>query len=221
MDVAAHQSYVTNKIAQSNAQYILGVDEVGMGCIAGPLTVGGVVFPNKWFDKTIKDSKKLSPNKRKKLLAGTIAENAAWFAIESCPSIEIDQRGIRVVLRKLIQKLVDKAMRELSGSVVVVVDGSSDLAPKTKRPVYTLPKGDKLVCAISAASIVAKVNRDQYMEYIAPQFPQYSFHQNKGYGTPGHLKALMSHGPCKIHRYSFRPLCDLYPDRLEKIKRRG
>lgn len=175
---------------------VLGVDEVGRGSIAGPLTVCAVALPNDPMIWGINDSKQLTPAKRE-VLAARIADVAV--AIGTChiePSL-IDAIGMAQALRAAMSGAVKDAGVEPD---CVLIDGNPmHIHPKEK----TLVKGDARIAAIAAASIVAKVTRDHLMVSYDEEYPEYHFAECKGYASSEHIAAIRAHGLTPIHRFSF------------------
>lgn len=175
---------------------VLGVDEVGRGSIAGPLTVCAVALPNDPMIWGINDSKQLTPAKRE-VLAARIADVAV--AIGTChiePSL-IDAIGMAQALRAAMSGAVKDAGVEPD---CVLIDGNPmHIHPKEK----TLVKGDARIAAIAAASIVAKVTRDHLMVSYDEEYPEYHFAECKGYASAEHIAAIRAHGLTPIHRFSF------------------
>lgn len=187
--------------------HVIGIDEVGRGPLAGPVTVCACAISAS-FDLSrfsgIKDSKKLTPKKRDEwfdAISGMKDRGELSFAFTSIPSEEIDATGIAVA----IQKALDTSLEGLGldpESVTVMLDGSLH-APKRFARQETIIKGDEKIPVISAASIVAKVMRDRYMDEMALVYPGYGLEKHKGYGTATHCAAIRSLGPTPIHRRSF------------------
>ena len=175
---------------------VLGVDEVGRGSIAGPLTVCAVALPNDPMIWGINDSKQLTPAKRE-VLAARIADVAV--AIGTChiePSL-IDAIGMAQALRAAMSGAVKDAGVEPE---CVLIDGNPmHIHPKEK----TLVKGDARIAAIAAASIVAKVTRDHLMISYDEEYPEYHLAECKGYASAEHIAAIRAHGLTPIHRFSF------------------
>lgn len=177
---------------------MVGIDEVGRGCWAGPLVVGAVIL-----DKPIKgllDSKKVLPATRKKL-ANLIREQAVacstgWVAPE-----EVDELGLTAATTLAI----NRAIEEIIVYDYLLIDGSVNFL-KTNPKALTLIKADALVPAVSAASILAKVARDEYMAEQSIKYPQYSFEKHVGYGTGLHKQAIIEYGVTPLHRRSFKPI---------------
>jgi ribonuclease HII len=179
---------------------IAGVDEVGRGCLAGKVVAAAVILPEQHTIAGLTDSKKLSAKKRE-LLATQIKQQALSWAIESASIEEIDQLNILHASLLAMQRAVAKLTLKPD---LVKVDGNQ--APNLNCPVETIIGGDALVESISAASIIAKVARDQYMCQLDIQYPGFGFAAHKGYPTKIHLQALEKFGVTNIHRRSFKPV---------------
>lgn len=179
---------------------IVGVDEVGRGCLAGPVVAAAVILdPNRPI-KGLRDSKKLSAKKRDEL-AEEIKEKAlAWSVAAMGPEV-IDKINILQATLEAMKAAVEKLPVEPD---FVQVDGNK--LPKWKWLSEAVVKGDDKVEWISAASIIAKTTRDGYMCKIAELYPQYGFEHHVGYGTAEHIKALKAYGPTPIHRKTFAPV---------------
>jgi ribonuclease HII len=177
---------------------IAGVDEVGRGPLAGPVVAAAVILPPDFHHPEITDSKLLSADKREEL-AVLIRAAAVAHAVAEVSEAEIDRINIlQATLRAMEAALAGLATRP----DYVLVDGNR--APAILVPHETLVGGDRRAASIAAASIVAKVHRDRLMRAHHERWPAYHFRSNKGYGTAEHLQALRDHGPCPIHRLSFR-----------------
>lgn len=179
---------------------IAGVDEVGRGCLAGPVVAAAVILdPNRPI-KGLRDSKKLSAKKRDEL-AQEIKEKAlAWSVAAMGPEV-IDKINILQATLEAMKAAVEKLPVEPD---FVQVDGNK--LPKWKWLSEAVVKGDDKVEWISAASIIAKTTRDDYMCKMAELYPQYGFEHHVGYGTAEHIKALKAYGPTPIHRKTFAPV---------------
>ncbi len=179
---------------------IAGVDEVGRGCLAGPVVAAAVILdPNRPI-KGLRDSKKLSAKKRDEL-AEEIKEKAlAWSVAAMGPEV-IDKINILQATLEAMKAAVEKLPVEPD---FVQVDGNK--LPKWKWLSEAVVKGDDKVEWISAASIIAKTTRDGYMCKIGELYPQYGFEHHVGYGTAEHIKALKAYGPTPIHRKTFAPV---------------
>lgn len=183
---------------------IAGVDEVGRGCLAGPVVAAAVIFdPNRPI-KGLRDSKKLSAKKRDEL-AQEIKEKAlAWSVAAMGPEV-IDKINILQATLEAMKAAVEKLPVEPD---FVQVDGNK--LPKWKWLSEAVVKGDDKVEWISAASIIAKTTRDAYMCKMAELYPQYGFEHHVGYGTAEHIKALKAYGPTPIHRKTFAPVREVF-----------
>jgi len=209
---------------------VIGVDEVGRGCLAGPIVAGAVVFApapqvqslkckvqnyqknlRKILSLKIDDSKRLTPKSRSKL-AAEIKECCQCYVIASESVATINRVGIvkatEKAMRKAIKKLQSqKVLKSKSGKTFVIVDGFhvkyiSGIGLKYQKNIFG---GDRKCISIAAASIIAKVYRDNLMEKLAkkPRYKKYGWEQNKGYGTKKHIKAIKRYGLTKLHRKLF------------------
>lgn len=178
---------------------IVGIDEVGRGCWAGPLVVGAVILDGP-IDG-IADSKILAKGKRAQL-AKIINSEALDTGLGWVWPGEIDQQG----LTRSTKLAINRALQEINNPYdQIILDGKFNFLPDNSK-CRTLVGADKTVPAVSAASIIAKVARDEYMEKQSEVFPDYGFDRHVGYGTKLHLKNLIKHGPCHLHRLSYKPL---------------
>lgn len=182
---------------------ILGIDEAGRGPWAGPLVVGAVVLGGALIEG-LNDSKKLS-KKRRNELYGQIVTNAQAFATGWVSSRELDEIGMSAALRLATRRAVEQITCSYTE---IVIDGTVNFLANTTKGAYVqvLPKADSLIPSVSAASIVAKVERDRYMEHIAKDYPEYGFEKHAGYGVKEHREAIDSVGVTPEHRLSFSPL---------------
>lgn len=175
---------------------VVGVDEVGRGSVAGPLTVCAVQLPSEPRIWGLNDSKKLTPSKRE-LLADRIAEVALAIGICHVPANEIDRMGMARALRQAVARAVaDTGVTP----DCVLMDGNPLGAVERERDVV---HGDATVACIAAASIVAKVTRDELMVELDAEYPGYHLAESKGYASPEHIDAIRAHGLSDIHRVSF------------------
>lgn len=182
---------------------VAGVDEVGRGPLVGAVVAAAVILDPDRPIQGLMDSKKL-PARRRELLAEQIRQQAIAWAIGRADAAEIDAVNILQASLLAMQRAV-LALHQ--APCHVLVDGNH--APKLVCPVTAVVKGDALIPAISAASILAKVSRDAEMYELDKLHPQYGFAQHKGYPTPAHLQALREHGVLPQHRRSFRPVTAL------------
>lgn len=183
-------------LAAEGYQVVAGVDEVGRGALAGPLTAGACVLPQTPRIAGLNDSKVLTPQRREEL-AETIKSVALCWSVGHVEPGEIDCLGMTAALRRAMGRALAGLGLEPDH---VVVDGHPIGVARTETNVI---KGDSKVAAIAAASIIAKVTRDRLMVGLASAHPEYSFDINKGYGTPEHLSAIARVGLSPIHRVSF------------------
>tara|TARA_B000000460_G_C21450928_1_gene363728 strand:+ start:71 stop:646 length:576 start_codon:yes stop_codon:yes gene_type:complete len=177
-----------------------GVDEVGRGCLAGPVFAAAVILNNNIDIKDIKDSKKISFKKRI-LLSEYIKKNSV-YALGSATVKEIDKINI---LNASLLSMKRALIKLKTKPYVAYIDGlfaPKNLSIKCK----TFVKGDSKITCIAAASIVAKVSRDLFMIKLAKKYPKYSWHKNFGYGTKDHLYGLKKYGITKHHRKKFKPV---------------
>jgi ribonuclease HII len=181
-------------------QYIAGIDEVGRGCIAGPVVAAAVILPFDSFIPEVDDSKKLSPKKRVKL-AGQIKEEAVSWAAASVFPPFLDRINI-LNATKVAMGLAIKQLSPLPDYLLIDAVKLNDINIKQN----SLVKGDSLSISIACASIIAKVERDKSMEAFAGIYPAYGFARHKGYATRAHIEALFKEGVCPIHRESFEPV---------------
>ncbi|MDK2821913.1 MAG: ribonuclease [Clostridia bacterium] len=180
--------------------YICGVDEVGRGPLAGPVTAAAVILRPGVFISGLNDSKKLSPNKREKL-ADEIKEKSYAWAVGWSSVCEIDALNILIASRWAMSRAICNLQIKPE---YLLIDGIA--LPSINIPQKKIIGGDSLSASIAAASILAKVARDELMTYYDSIFKGYGFVNNKGYPTSQHLKALELLGPSPIHRLSFRPV---------------
>jgi ribonuclease HII len=184
------------------SKHVVGVDEVGRGCWAGPLVAAAVMLDDERSIIGIKDSKKLS-NAQRERLDTTIREQALAIGIGWVWPAEIDIIGLTAAVRSAMQQAVDQIQQSYD---VVIIDGSYNFLPENVL-VRTMVRADALVPAVSAASIIAKVARDSYMtDWAAHTYPLYGFDRHVGYGTALHISALQQYGVTDIHRMSYKPI---------------
>lgn len=181
--------------------WLAGVDEAGRGPLAGPVVAAAVILNPDDVIAGIDDSKKLSETRREQL-AGQIRERALAWSVAEATVEEIDTLNIlhatMLAMRRAIEGLEPAAEH-------VLIDGNR-CPDSLACPAQAIVKGDQRVVAIAAASILAKVSRDQAMYRLHAQYPQYGFDRHKGYGTQVHLDALREHGALAEHRRSFSPV---------------
>jgi ribonuclease HII len=198
---------------------VIGVDEVGRGCLAGPVVAGAVALPaevdldrNPWLAE-IKDSKGLSPEARERL-APLIQDWALSFGIGQASVEEIDKINIYHAAHLAMVRAIGAARERLSSLAVarqaqhLLIDGKF-LPKQLPCPATAIIKGDQKSLSIAAASIIAKVWRDRHMVELDREYPGYGFAVHKGYSTPAHSAALKKQGVCNVHRRTFAPVAAL------------
>lgn len=199
---------------------ILGIDEVGRGPYAGPLVIGACILGDwqnsenaEWIEK-LTDSKKLSAKRREELYI-LIKEKALAAATGWVSSAEIDEIGLSEALRLATRRAVEQIQKTKVPFSEIIIDGTMNFLVGTKLEKYvsTLKKGDFLVKEISAASILAKVERDNYMTKLDTVYPEYGFGKHVGYGTAAHQKAMEEFGLTPEHRRSFSPVREIAEDK--------
>ena len=178
-------------------QPVIGVDEVGRGCLAGPVYAGAVIIPNGFETSELTDSKKLSEKEREKLSSHIFAScpvGLGFATVQEIEEINILWASL-LAMRRAVESLEQKGGH-------VLVDGDKRI-PGLAFKQITLVKGDLRAEPVAAASIVAKVCRDRLMKEFGRQYPGYEFEKHKGYGTIRHRKIIMEKGPLGIHRNGF------------------
>jgi len=197
---------VEDLLIEQGARYIIGVDEVGMGPLAGPVTAAAVMIDcdnldAEWLSR-VNDSKKLSESKRDSIVED-IRANVVDRSVASRSPAAIDAKGLSKCLEEVMTQVVCEIMSS-SGihPDVVVIDGTGSNLPVDVHQIR-IKKGDGLSYHIGAASILAKVSRDSHMYDMHARWPEYGFCSHKGYGTKQHIEAIERHGPCSVHRLTF------------------
>ncbi|MDG6777989.1 ribonuclease HII [Thiomicrorhabdus sp. zzn3] len=181
---------------------IIGVDEVGRGPLIGEVVAAAVVLPDS-CTLPLADSKKLNESRRIEL-AEQIKNEAIAYSIASATPEEIDHLNILNATMLAMQRAIRAVACQVESVKEILVDGNR--CPKTTSPCRAIVKGDDKVAQISAASILAKVYRDQQMMEMDQRYPQYGFAQHKGYPTSKHLEAIQEHGLISGYRKSFKPI---------------
>jgi ribonuclease HII len=206
------------KLFKSGYKYVCAVDEVGVGCLAGPVVVCAVLFDSEFINSKskkfseVRDSKSLSIIQREKLAKELISCNGLRnrhmirYQVGYCYPKTIDRLNIYQATRLAIKRAVKKLTKmPFAKGIFVLVDGRNriDGLDIEQRAII---KGDQKIFSIACASIIAKVYRDKMMVKYAKKYPNYGFDKHKGYGTKHHKAQLVSFGPCAIHRKSFNPV---------------
>lgn len=177
-------------------RYICGVDEVGRGPLAGPVTVAAYVTDFSRLTEGVNDSKKLSEKKREKLFS-ELKDNAVCYNVVSLDNNVIDKINILNATKQAMKQAIEGLT--VKPDVVLIDAVELDIPYRT----HSIIRGDALSYSIAAASIVAKVTRDRFMTEFDAVFPEYGFASNKGYGSKKHIEALLKYGPTPLHRKTF------------------
>ena len=200
---------------KSGVQFVAGVDEVGVGPLAGPVVAAAIVFPPGTKLAGIDDSKRLDPERRLKM-EGAIRQVTSAVGVGLAEVDEIDRLNIYhaalLAMRRAVEALPLKPEHLLIDARII---------PEVSIPQSSFYKGDGINFSIAAASIIAKTHRDRLMEELETKYPGYGFAQHKGYGTPEHQNAIRRLGPCPIHRMSFpfiRELCGEFSELFYALK---
>ena len=182
---------------REGALLVCGADEAGAGPLAGDVYAAAVILPWGWAPEGLNDSKQVTPKRRDRLF-DEIREKAVAWAVTSVDAAGIDEMNI--LAARLLA--MDRAIKALDPAAdFALIDGNRDKGISC--PHRTVVKGDSLSANVAAASILAKVSRDRYMEEMAKVYPEYEFDRHKGYPTKRHYELLRQYGPCPIHRKSF------------------
>ena len=176
-----------------------GADEAGRGCYAGAVFAAAVILPTDFYHPLLNDSKQV-PEKDRVMLKKLIESAAISWGVASISHIEIDQTNILKASCKAMHLAINKLK---PAPKLLLIDGNFFI-PYKKTPHLCIVKGDALYSSIAAASILAKTCRDEYMQQLHQEFPQYGWDKNKGYGTLQHRTAIEQYGLCKYHRKSYQ-----------------
>lgn len=199
------------KLFKSGYRYVFGVDEVGMGCLAGPVVVCAVAMTNHFYNKHhaklkwLRESKLLLPHQREKFSAELLKEKDLAYSISTISPKIIDKINIYQSARLGMKNAIKKLKPNIDLKTIVLVDGKTKIKGVDYEQM-AIVKGDRKIFAIACASIIAKVHRDKMMTRYAQKYPGYGFEKHKGYGTRYHQAQLTALGPCEIHRRSFAPV---------------
>jgi len=191
------QAYHTKGIIEA------GVDEAGRGCLAGPVFAAAVILPPDFFHPVLNDSKQLNENNRD-LLREVIEKEAISYSVGIIDAQRIDEINILNASFEAMNKAIEQLNQRVD---LLLIDGNR-FKTKSKTTYQCIIKGDGIYASIAAASILAKTYRDEYMKKIHVEYPIYSWHNNKGYPTISHRKAISLNGPCSYHRMSFKLLAE-------------
>ena len=195
---STEELYAWDAEKRGSGLLLCGVDEAGRGPLAGDVFAAAVIFDKDTVIEGINDSKKLTAKKREELF-GEIMEKAVDFSIQTATVEEIEDINILNAAMLAMKRAVEDMDTKPD---VCLIDGNK--TPEgLECPAIAVVKGDAKSQAVAAASILAKVARDRYMEQMAEQYPEYRFEKHKGYGTKAHCEAILQYGPCPAHRPSF------------------
>lgn len=197
------------ELYDNDYKLLCGVDEVGRGPLAGPVVVAACILPPFLRIKGINDSKKLSEKKREELYKLIIKEAIA-YNIVFISEKEIDELNIYQATKKGMLEAI-KGLSQTPDYCLIDAMPLSEL----EIPHNSVIHGDARCASIAAASILAKVTRDHYMEKMDVKYPNYGFKKHKGYGTKMHLEALEKYGPCKIHRKTYQPVSKYFSKQMK------
>lgn len=194
---------------------VVGIDEVGRGAWAGPVTVAAVVLDPDRLPTGARDSKRLSGARRDHVSA--VVRRLALVGIGHADNAEVDANGLTAALTAAARRALTAVMEhpDAPEDPLVLVDGPYDLVRRTGIEVATMIGGDAASISIAAASVVAKVERDGLMERAGEAHQVYGFSRNRGYSSPEHVSALEQHGPCGLHRHSWAPIVRLRQPTLD------
>ena len=196
------------KLYDEGFHLICGVDEAGRGPLAGPLVVAACILPPFLRIEGINDSKQLSAKKRKELYK-VIVKNALAYKIVFVTEEDVDSLNIYQATKKGMLMAIAGLKNKPDYALIDAMPlGELEIPPNS------IIHGDARCASVAAASILAKVTRDEYMEKMDIKYPNYGFKKHKGYGTKAHMQALEKYGPCKIHRKSFAPVSKFYSKQM-------
>ncbi|WP_345238832.1 ribonuclease HII [Pontibacillus salipaludis] len=189
-----------NAYKEKGKQLIAGIDEAGRGPIAGPVVAAAVILPDTFYLEGLYDSKALSESQKDRFF-DYIKAHSISYGIGIVTSETIDDINIYEATKLAMHRAIGQLSKEPDQLLI-------DALPltNTRAPVDAFPKGDQRSISIAAASVLAKVTRDRYMDDLHQSYPTYEFNQNAGYGTKNHLQALKQHGVTPYHRRSFAPV---------------
>ena len=206
MDTLAYKKY--QKLA-ADYDFIVGIDEAGQGCIAGPLSVGAVCLPVCVCPWGVVDSKQITSEAKRERIFDYLQSICDFFvSTVLVPHDEIDRRGISNCWNTAVNSLVTQARNVVPDKTLFIVDGDHIPGNIEGVDIVSLINADDAVPAVSTASIYAKVTRDRYMNEMGLRYPKYTFGKHKGYPTKQHKKEIERNGICAIHRRSCAPIRD-------------
>lgn len=191
-------------------RYVVGIDEVGRGPLAGPVCAGAVVIDKSTdISPIIRDSKKMTL-KQRELSFDFVLGNSLACGVCMIDSKKIDEFGIQIAVRMAMEGALKEVEKMLGKRADYLIIDGNNVESIEGYSLEKINKGDTKQYSISAASVIAKVTRDRYMREISKKYPEYGFEKHVGYGTKQHIEAIRRYGICPIHRRSFSPIKDLY-----------
>ena len=196
--------FIEKWAAEHGFPYVIGIDEAGRGCLAGPVAASAVFLPSGFDVSGLNDSKQLSLSKRVEMAERV--RRSAVFALRYCDNKCIDEIGILPATFRAMKASVMAVVETLNrpiNQILVAVDGKLEI-PGLQLLQKAWIKADSRSFSVAAASNIAKTNRDMFMDWVDGVYPDYGFRQHKGYGTKQHMQALRKNGPCPLHRRSFK-----------------
>ncbi len=191
---------------EKGIKYVVGIDEAGRGPLAGPVSAGAVVIDiSSGISPLVRDSKKMSEKQRLEAFELVKSNSLAW-GVSMVDALAIDSLGIQEAVKLAMTEALEQVESMLgSRADYLIVDGTN-VESIDGYSMEKIKAGDLKHYSISAASILAKVTRDEYMREVSKRYPEYGFDRHVGYGTKLHMDALLRYGPCEIHRKSFAPV---------------
>lgn len=184
-------------------KYVVGIDEAGRGPLAGPVSAGAVVINSEdMVNPLVRDSKKMSEKQRLEAFEDIKNRSLAW-GVGMVSAKEIDNIGIQDAVKLAMTKALEQVEEKLGCKADYLIVDGSNVAYINNHEMMKIKKGDLLHYSISAASVLAKVTRDELMKEMAIKYPEYGFERHVGYGTKEHISKVKEIGPCDIHRLSF------------------
>ena len=186
-------------IEEHKPEYIIGIDEVGWGALAGPLVIGCAVYKVDFQHPKVKDSKAYTTEKSREAAYEVVFETASYVDLYAMDAARIGRIGAGNAIKDSLAAIAARVLVSYPENGLIVLDGTRTIQG-LKYPQVAIDKADSFVPAVSAASIVAKVYRDRFMSSVNSSYPEFEWHQNKGYPTQRHVKAIQAHGVCEYHR---------------------
>lgn len=214
MNLNHAQEWGLRQLSEARVEHIIGIDEVGLGACAGPLVVCGAVFAKGWSDPAVKDSKLYSGGgtkahaKRLAVRETNIDPSCLHKEIDLVTHADIDALGLGVAVEDAMRRVAIRCTHRFPDSAVAI-DGINKPFLQRARVIVAIPKGDSLVPAVSAASVIAKTTRDALMIFNEDIYPGYGFIDHMGYPTPAHIESIKKLGLCTIHRRSYKIIREL------------